>query len=658
MSVDDRLLSIFRQEAGERLDAMVATLLEVEAGGGDPESVRELFRHAHSLKGTAGMVGLDAIAQVATAIEDVLAQARSSGELDAGSAGPLLRATDAIRAAMEGRPVDAGAVIAALGAPDGNGAAAAPVPTAVPPEAAAPPEPAGPARMATMRVSADRVDGLLDAAGEAVLHRRRLEHLLGPAVEEDEPLREELERGDTLLAGLQHAVLDLRTLPLSSIVSSFPRTVRDAAAREGREVELELVGTDTQLDRTMLEGISDMIVHLLRNAVSHGIEPPAEREAAGKPRRGTVEVSAEARGNRVEVSVADDGRGIAPELLARASSRSELGELLATPGLSTAREVGELAGRGVGLDAVQRDLKKLGGVLLVTSEPGRGSRFTLRLPATLAVLAMLMVERGGQRFGIPLQTLAEVVDAERVVMLGGRQAVEVDGEVLPLADLAVLLDRPGVPAVPDGPVLVIDVTGRRAAVRCDRLVGEQEAVIKPLGPLLDRLPFYLGATVEDDGAIALVLDARHLIRGAATAASAPAPPADPAQPAEERRAPRVLVVDDQFTVRELQRTILAGAGYDVLTARDGREALETLGHGDPVDLVITDVEMPVLDGFGLLAALREDPRHESLPVVIVSSRGDEEDRRRGAEAGADAWMVKAEFDQHRLLETVHRLVIR
>jgi two-component system chemotaxis sensor kinase CheA len=656
MSVDARLLQIFRQEAGERLDAMVSTLLQVEAGAGDPESVRELFRHAHSLKGTAGMVGLEPIAQVARSIEDVLAEARASGELDAAAAEPLLRATDAIRAGMAGEAVDVDAVTARLRA-----APTEPEPPPPPPGPAARPDgtdgvaaPDAPVRMATMRVGADRVDELLDAAGEAVLHRRRLEHMLGPTVEHDEHLREELDRGDTLLSDLQHSVLELRTLPLSSIVASFPRTVRDTAARAGREVELELTGVDTQLDRTMLEGISDMIVHLLRNAVSHGIEPPDEREAAGKPRRGTVEVSAEARGNRVEVTVADDGRGVATDLLQRAGTRTELGELLATPGLSTAGAVGELSGRGVGLDAVQRDLKQLGGVLLVTSEPGRGSRFTLRLPATLAVLPLLMVERAGQRFGLPLQTLAEVVSAERIVTLGGRQTVEIDGEVLPVADLAVLLDRVGLRAASGGPVLIIDVTSRRAAVRCDRLLGEQDAVMKALGPLLGALPFYLGATVGDDGTIALVLDARHLLRAAPAAADAGPVTIDEA-PA--RRPPCVLVVDDQFTVRELQRTILASAGYDVLTAGDGREALDALRGGDPVDLVLTDIEMPVLDGFGLLAAVREDPRHASLPVVIVSSRGDEEDKRRGAEAGADAWMVKAEFDQHALLDIVRRLVI-
>jgi len=648
VSVDDRLLEIFREEAGDRLDAMVSTLLEIEAGDGDPESVRELFRHAHSLKGTAGMVGLEPIAEVARGVEDLLSDARGGGALDAATAGPLLRATDAIRAAMQGEEIDAGAVIAQL-----RGADAAEPPPRRPANGGASPAPP-PARMTTLRVAADRVDDLLDAAGEAVLHRRRLEHMLGPAVEDDEHLREELDRGGTLLAGLQQAVLELRTLPLSSIVASFPRTVRDAAAREGREVELELSGVDTQFDRTMLEGISDMIVHLLRNAVSHGIQPPAEREAAGKPRRGTVAVGAEARGNRVEVWVSDDGRGVAPELLARAASRTELAELLAAPGLTTMDAVGELAGRGVGLDAVRRDLERLGGVMLVDSEPGRGSRFTLRLPATLAVLPLLMVERAGQHFGIPLATLAEVADAERIVTDDGRRAVEVDGDLLPVADLAVLLDRVGLSVAPGGPVLIVDVTGRRAAVRCDRLLGEQDAVMKPLGPLLDDLPFYLGATVEDDGTIALVLDARHLLRGAAAAADASA--AEPAPP--PARPPRVLVVDDQLTVRELQRTILAAAGYEVLTACDGREALELLQRGDRVDLVITDIEMPVLDGFGLLAALRDDPRWGSLPVVIVSARGAEEDRRRGAEAGADAWMVKADFDQQSLLDTVQRLVIR
>ncbi|HEY8584443.1 MAG TPA: Hpt domain-containing protein, partial [Capillimicrobium sp.] len=312
MSLDAQLLAIFRQEADERLEAMVATLLAAEAGEGDAEAVRELFRHAHSLKGTAGMVGLDAIARIAAAMEDVLADARQSGSLDRALAGPLLVATDAVRATLGGEAVDLDAVVAALPAaevvdvgPAERGELQPPALPAAPAAAAPAPAPAAP----MLRVAAERVDGLLDAAGEAVLHRRRLEHLVrGTDAASDERVLDELERGEALLDGLQHAVLDLRTLPLASIVGRLPRAVRDVAASEGREVELELDGVDTQLDRTILDGLSDPLVHLLRNAVAHGIEPPDEREAAGKPRAGRLRLRAEAAGAYVAITVSDDGR--------------------------------------------------------------------------------------------------------------------------------------------------------------------------------------------------------------------------------------------------------------------------------------------------------------------------------------------------------------
>jgi two-component system chemotaxis sensor kinase CheA len=552
---------------------------------------------------------------------------------------------------MDGGEIDAASVVASLTA--GPSAPAPPVaPVAIPrtmPRSVVPaPEP----HARSVRVAADRVDELLDVAGEAVLGRRRLAHLLGG--DHDEAVREELDRGAALLGDLQQAVLGLRTLPLSSIVGPFPRAVRDMAGAEGREVELELEGVDTLLDRTILEGISDLIVHLLRNAVAHGIEPPDEREGAGKPRVGRIVLSAESPGDIVSVTVSDDGRGVAPELLARASTPEALGELLSMPGFSTADRPGELSGRGVGLDAVQRDLERLAGTLRVTSEPGRGSRFTMRMPATLAVLSVLTVERAGQRFGMPMMAMEQVVEPEQISVAGGREAVEVGEESLPVVDLLTVLGGHGPPPPVDGPVLVVVAHGRRAAVRCDRLLGDRDSVVKPLGPLLAGLSGYLGATILEDGRIGLLVDPGHLCGVAPTVAAGAVMPERPAAPPS----PRVLVVDDQYTVRELQRRILGAAGYDVITARDGREALELLAVEAEVDLVLTDVEMPVLDGLGLLEALRADPAHASLPVVIVSSRGGEEDKRRGAEAGADAYVVKSQFDERALLEMVARLVVR
>ncbi|MGX6449327.1 hybrid sensor histidine kinase/response regulator, partial [Patulibacter sp. S7RM1-6] len=504
----------------------------------------------------------------------------------------------------------------------------------------------------TMRVAAAKVDRLLATAGETALHRGRLEHLVARAGIDDEAVRQELDRGEVLVGALQDDVLALRTLPLRTITDPLPRAVRDIAAAAHRDVRLELEGMDTPLDRSVLDGIAEALVHLLRNAISHGVEAPEERRAAGKPETGRIVLRAEQHGGQVRVSCTDDGRGVAAALVERAAASGvPLAEVLAEAGTSTGGASSSLSGRGVGLDAVKRHVEGLGGQLEASSEPGRGSTIALLLPLTLAVVPVLVVERGGSRFGIALGNVDEAVVEPHVEELEGRRFLRRGDEALPLADLADLLGQDAAVPAPGAPTLVLRAGGALAGVTCDRLVGDREAVVKPLGPLLQHVPGYIGATVMPDGAIALLLDPAHLVRAASqTATAARTAAATPAA------APRVLVVDDQFTVRELQRSILEAAGYRVAVAVDGRDALATLDAGTEVDLVVTDIEMPNLDGFGLLEGIRSRPDVASLPVVIVSSVSDERARARGAEAGADAWVVKSQFDQRSLLDTVGRLI--
>lgn len=666
MSLDPELLEIFTQETDERLARMTDTLLALEADSAAPDAIDQLFRDAHSIKGNAGMVGFDAAAKVAGAMEDILERARAAGTLDPALTGALLRAGDAIRAAVEGQEEPAATAIAELagaaGAPaSAQPAASAPAPAPEPPAnpPAPAPQPASPTiPQRTLRVAADRVDQLLDAVGETVLHRRRLEHLLGrEALAADQRLREELDQGDVLLEELQDAVVRMRTLPLSSIVGPFPRAVRDIAVRAGREVRLEMTGVETQLDRVILDGISETIVHLLRNAVSHGVEPAEDRVAAGKPREGTIELVAQGRGDRVAVTISDDGKGVSPELLAEAERVGSLVDVLARAGFSTAEQVDELSGRGVGLDAVKRHVESLGGALDVWSEPGKGTAVTLLLPLTLSLLHLLLFDRGGLTFGLPLASVLEAVTPETSSTLAGNASIDLRGESVPLADLAAVVGAPAGPLAERSPAVVVTSSSHRLALVVDAVTGEQETVVKPLGAMLTGVPGYLGAAILPDGRAALVLDPAWIARAGAgrrgpvaAAATGALPGAGTVEP------PRILVVDDQFTVRELQRSILEAAGFPVETARDGREALDRIRRGG-IEMVLSDLEMPEMDGLELLAALRADPDTQSLPVVIVTSRGSEEDRRRGAEAGADAYVVKGEFDQRALLETVQRLAV-
>lgn len=661
------LIQVFHEEAAEHLDGMVECLLAVEAGQASSKVTDSLFRHAHSIKGNAGMVGLQEASSIANAIEDVLAGAREAGALSPLLTDPLLHATDALRRAVAGEDGIAAAAIQQLatGASE-NGLAAEhgpperpvvkPKRSAVESREQAAGTPKDVASSRSIRVAAHTVDRMLDTVSETVLHHRRLEHMLdGAPRAAQEAIEQEVDRGERLLDELQETVLELRMVPLSSITGSLPRAVRDLAAAEGKEVDLQITGSETQLDRVLLDGMSEAINHLLRNALAHGIELPDVRERAGKSRRGAIELHAEPRGRRVAIEVRDDGGGVAAGAIAEGARRGSLVDVLAEAGFSTAESVSEIAGRGVGLDAVKRQVESVGGSLAIATEPGIGTSTTLLLPVTLALLRVLILERGAQRFGVPLASIAEVIALEEVMMLGGRPSIMVGEKSLALCDLASVLriDTSELPEI--SRALVVDATNGRVAVGCEGVIGEQEIVVKPLGSLLAGVPGYLGAAILSDGAVVLILDPAHLVRQAPHASVAVRAGAGVAA-LKARQAPKVLVVDDQFTVRELQRSILRASGYRVEVACDGREALDALNTKDAFDLVVTDLQMPEMDGLALLAAIRAHPDHSSLPVVIVTSRGSDEDRKRGAQAGADAYIVKDEFDQQALLQTVERLV--
>ena len=669
------LARIFSEEATEHLDGMVDCLLAAEAGHAPGEATDALFRHAHSIKGNAGMLGFEEAGAIASAIEDVLQRARESDALSPVLTEPLLQATEALRHAVAGEHGVAAAAVERLArrtnggprmpahAPADAALAFTDVPQApsdgprIPSDGvgaageAAKPEP----ETRSIRVAAHKVDRLLDAVGETVLHNRRLEHaVFDRSLHVESDLEREMSRGKRLLDELQGAVLELRTVPLSSITNQLPRAVHDIAVAEGKEVDLQITGADTHFDRVLLDGMSDVLGHLLRNAIAHGIEPPDARERAGKPRRGRVDLSAEPRRGQVEIKLRDDGQGVVPEVLAEATRRGvSLVDVLAQAGFSTANGVSEIAGRGVGLDAVKRQVESVGGSLAIDTEQGVGTETTLLLPVSLALQRVLIVQRGDQRFGLPLTSVTEAVPVERMMMLEGRPSIQVREECLRLYDLALVLGM-ATSELPDAHrALVVDATNVRLAIACDRLIGEEEVVVKPLDASL-AVEGYLGSAIMSDGAVMLILDPAHLVRAAPRASSAVRVDAKDAPRKSE--APKVLVVDDQFTVRELQRRILRAAGYRVEVAGNGREALEELRARGDFDMVLTDLQMPEMDGLALLAAIRADTSRSSLPVVVVTSRASDEDRKRGADAGADAYIVKDEFDQEALLETVQRLV--
>ncbi len=608
---------LFETEAAERLETMTELLLDAERGSNDAGAVSALLREAHTLKGAAGMVGLAEVSEVAHELEGLLIPVRDAGAcLPAELVEPLLAGVDELRRLSSG----------------GEDARL-------------------PATAPRIRVQAERVDRLLELVGETVLHRRRLGHQLTPDAQYE--LTDELHTGDLLLDELKSTAIGMRMQEIATIVPPLRRAIREAARTARKNVELMVAGGETELDRAILEELVDPLVHLLRNAVAHGIELPAERAGSGKPSAGRIDLRAQQRGGLVEITVADDGRGVPAELLAEGEDGASLADRLAVPGFSSAAEVTALAGRGVGLDAVKRFAESHGGTLAMHSVPERGTEVTLALPFTLALVEVLLFERGPHVFGLPVASVEEVVQVPDSLVLGGSARFDLRGEALPLADVADLVgaDAPAVGNRP--PAVVVGVAGRRLVATCDRLLGKEDVVINGLEPPLSGVRGYLGTALLGDGRIALVLDPSELVR-APVARHVERPLPAPA----ERPARRVLVVEDSFTVRELQRSILEAAGYSVATADNGRHALQQLTDDDSIGLVVSDVDMPTMDGLEMTAAIRADAAHASLPVVIVTSHASDDDRRRGLDAGADAYLVKSAFEQGTLLATVERLIGR
>jgi chemotaxis protein histidine kinase CheA/CheY-like chemotaxis protein len=730
---DPELVATFRQEVEDRLASLCDGLLKLEGHAQPRQLVAALFRDAHTVKGSARMLGLDDVVEVAHRSEDLLGAVRD-GRFDTRRdlVDLLLAAAEGIRRGLPGsaRPVaadDLATLVAAL-----DQALAGENPVDVPRMGRTDddePEPSDEVRPRTgqsVRVPVRRVHGLLDVVGEAELEARKVErfvHELGGISAEQLRLSRQLRAsvtatqslppevinaahslvslGDQLqasvrelrgtvedagnrLAQVREGAMGLAMVPVRRVVAAFPQLVRELSTETGKEVALHLIGEDVELDTRVLDGVADALRHLVTNAVDHGCESPVERAAAGKPPCATVTVSARAAGSTVVIEVGDDGYGIEEDVLRTVAvergllpaessvSGQQLLHLLFHPGFSTRDEVTQTSGRGVGLDVVRTAVEELGGTVEIETTPGAGTSFVMTLPVTLGVMRCLVARLGAERYAVPVTNVVETLSLADVATtsVAGAEVLVRHGTTVPLADLGRALGVPGERETHVGVVVRYGSSDEQLAWAVDELEGELELVVKDLGRFLGRPPFIGGGTIDSDGSVMLLLDVRELaveqlrrgvsldvspghrqVQPHATGAQAPGSPASSA------RKPRVLVVEDSVGVRELQRVILEGAGYDVLTAVDGTDGAARLAE-DPVDLVLSDVEMPGMDGFTLTRAIRRTRGWENIPVVIMTSRGDEADQRAGLDAGASAYLLKSEFDQNELIDTVRRLVGR
>jgi two-component system chemotaxis sensor kinase CheA len=749
MISDPELRGQFKSESEDHLQELDDSLLRLEKNPDDSPALQGAFRSAHSLKGSAHMMGLPAIKTIAHHFESILGEASNgSARLSVDVVNRLYAGLDAIRKLVHEAVTDEPAnlnvdsIVAQLtGAVPPSPAAEPSSPLCVMPMTpailvgakgalgdAGPVTPAG-FKIDTIRVKPSQIDKLMNLAGELTVagiqsagRARELEDLLeawevwsrelarqawpatqptaGPGMgqfaEMHERSRANLERNIAVLGRLlakthednnrlesvateiEETVRSIRLLPLSTVFNLFPRMVRDLAQDQGKDVELVIEGGEIAADKRIIEEMKDPLMHLLRNAIGHGIESPEARRQQGKPVTATVTLRARRTSTAVELDVSDDGQGLNGDAIRRTALQhgvchsDELAEmtpdqiqaLIFRPGFSTASFVTDVSGRGVGLDVVRTTVERLKGTLRVESKPGMWCAFHIQLPIMLAMGHVLLVQAGGQTFALPVEFVEQSrwISASEVYLLEGQPSVTVEGLAVSVMELSELLGIHVAPPreaelSPAEPLasracVFLNLGSDRCGVFVDVLLDEQEVVENPLGPFLTRVRNVLGSTILDDGRVCMILNPHDLLASLRKREIA-APPPSP-ETAVSRQSV-VLLVEDSLTTRTQLKRILESAHYEVATAVDGLDGWSRLAAGQ-FDAVVSDIQMPNLDGFDLTERIRKDKRFAELPVILVTSSSAESDRRRGLEVGANAYLTKPAFDQKSFLNILRRLV--
>ncbi|MBI3456963.1 MAG: response regulator [Candidatus Rokubacteria bacterium] len=725
-----RLLATFRVEAEEHLQAITANLVALDRGlpaAEAREAVETTFREVHTLKGAARSVSLMEVEALCQACESVLSRiTRGQLALSRLLVSRLQEAVDGVTRLVTGNgaPITTREVISRLeraaAEPEAHaaGPAEAPVaPAEAPAGVAAPRLPqTDTIRLATARLDAlgTQAEGLLApklAAAERVREAGALVRALtrcrtvmnrvrvaqrpapadGPAADALAALDTELRAAETqargmlgrlarderviagAVDGLHEEMRRIRMVPAATVLDLFPRMVRDLAREQGKEVEWVARGSELEVDRRVLEAMKEPLIHLVRNAVDHGIERPEERIRAGKPRQGRVAVAvASLEGGRLELRVEDDGRGIDLAQVRAAAARARLLSpedaqaltdeavlgLIYRSGFSTSPIITDVSGHGLGLAIVKEQAERLGGQIHLETRAGVGTTVRLILPATIATFRGLLVQAGQQAFLLPTEAVERAIriapgEVERVE---GRAAIRWNGQPLPVARLRELLGLPDRDDRPEAesrhPCVIVSSGEERAGLLVDEIFGDREVLVKELRPPLVRVRNVAGAGLLGTGQVVLILRPADLLK---SVRENPRQPAAPAASEDEHRQPVILVVDDSITTRTMEKNLLEAAGYQVRVAVDGIEAWTAL-KSEEIDLVASDVDMPRMDGFDLTARIRADRKLADLPVVLVTALESREDKERGIEVGANAYLVKSSFDQSNLLEIIRRLV--
>lgn len=699
----------FIDEANGHLQTVKEGAFSLSSGENVDAQIGEMFRAAHTLKGGARMLKLQSIADVTHQLEEILSELRDKKlEPDQNLGTLILQATDDISrqldqlTASEGTnnlpPADAQLcerLARASRGEMGDEPVQAKVVPAEKPVVALDIAESGLKQAGSVRVKLEKLDDLINILGEVVASHDRLEQQvqslsnIGPRLAHmdadqlrqeilqfSRQLKEDFQVQHLQMYELYDVATTIRMLPVSMLFEPVSQQVRELAASLNKQVDCRILGGEVEIDRQLIDRLSEPLTHLLRNAVDHGLCEAPERLAAGKSARGTITLTTQQDGRGILLRVEDDGRGLDyPAIRAKAVARGlvsadvvdqlselECNELIFHPGFSTSKIVTELSGRGVGLDIVRKTIvTDLQGTLQVHSRPGQGTTFIIRLPISLAMMRILQFEQQNHLFGLAAQYVVEVVKCSREEIrdIADRPAIILHNEFIPVISAAEILrinDRHGsqtpTPVATSLLLIIIQNQFGKMAMLVDNLLDERSMMIKPLPKHMQHQALVSGMVLTADNQLVSVLQVPVLMEMAQKQGQ---PRAAAHKPEVRQNSWHVLIVDDSLNTREIEKNVLEAHGYQVTLAEDGFSGLQK-ARLTQFDAVLTDVEMPVMDGFSLTKALRAEENYQHIPIIIVTSRAKEEDRRRGIQVGADAYIAKGDFEQDSLIETLKMLL--
>lgn len=714
-------LAKFKEETDERLNNLNNELLKLEENPEDEGLLNEVFREAHTLKGSAKMVGLTNINRIAHQMEDLLGRIKEKQfKLTPEINDLLFECLDSTKILLEAEiskkevniDVDSlceelkQACMGTLTRERKKVSRKVSLVEGIPQEVRH--EKIG--FEETIRVEIGKLDKLLNLSGEMIINRGKLDALFMQLKDIFDLTREQmlfLEHLKTRANGckedveklalsqqkikddmsrllrkydeglndlnsntneLEEIVIKIRMLPVSTIFDLFPRVVRDMAKEYDKEINLEIKGEKTGLDKKILEEIKDPLMHIVRNCVDHGIESPEERTLLGKPKAGKICFEARQEGANIIIEVSDDGRGIDSRVIKRVALKKKLITpsqaekisdenaiyLIFTPGFSTRDKVTDVSGRGVGMDVVKENIERLKGSIIIQTQSGKGTKFTLRMPLTLSITLALIIKSQKHIFAIPTSEVEEItkISMDDVQLVGDKEVVKIKGRTIPFVKLNRILElsEEEITTNQEMFMIIIYLSGERIGFVVEDVISEQEIVVKNLGGYLKKTDNVAGATIWGDGKVIPILNVFDLMKSAKKVYLEPK-----IIDKKEIWERSVLVVDDSLTIRELEKNILESVGYNVDVAIDGVQALEKMKQ-KRFDLVITDITMPNMNGFELTSAIKKDKNYKDIPVIMVTSEEKDEDKRRGIDVGAEAYILKSAFDQRSLLDMIERMV--